>query len=229
MTSQKQIEANRRNALFSTGPRTEEGKQQSRQNAFKHGMTAETVIVGTEDAAAYAVFEQEIFAENDPQTALERELVLRITSLLWRLRRASLIETGLLALYCKASANAGRDPNEERASYLKLLESNVRLLAAHASAHAELAHERVDGSERQDSEGQCESGSDIEQRTTVQKRLTQSFLRLINVPTSPLERITRYEAALWRQFVQTVFALDAAKRQQFLPSRYRFRPYPPQW
>jgi len=47
--------------------------------------------------------------------------------------------------------------------------------------------------------------------------------------TGPLERISRYEAALWRQFVQTVFALDAAKRQQLIRSRYRFRPYPPQW
>jgi hypothetical protein len=44
MTSFKQTEANRRNALKSTGPITEEGKLQSRRNAVRHGLTAETVI-----------------------------------------------------------------------------------------------------------------------------------------------------------------------------------------
>jgi hypothetical protein len=43
MTSYRQVEANRRNALKSTGPRTEAGKQVSRRNALRHGLTAETV------------------------------------------------------------------------------------------------------------------------------------------------------------------------------------------
>ena len=44
MTSLQQIEANRRNAQNSTGPRTEAGKQRSSRNAVRHGLTAETVI-----------------------------------------------------------------------------------------------------------------------------------------------------------------------------------------
>jgi hypothetical protein len=44
MTSYRQIEANRRNALRSTGPKTEAGKHVSRCNAVRHGLTAETVI-----------------------------------------------------------------------------------------------------------------------------------------------------------------------------------------
>jgi hypothetical protein len=44
MTSFRQIDANRRNARKSTGPITEEGKQHSRCNAVRHGLTAETVI-----------------------------------------------------------------------------------------------------------------------------------------------------------------------------------------
>jgi hypothetical protein len=38
MTWQRKIEANRRNALRSTGPRTDAGKARSRRNAFKHGL-----------------------------------------------------------------------------------------------------------------------------------------------------------------------------------------------
>ena len=49
MTSYRQIEANRRNALRSTGPRTEAGKLQSRRNAVRHGLMAETVIDSLED------------------------------------------------------------------------------------------------------------------------------------------------------------------------------------
>jgi hypothetical protein len=53
MTTFRQIEANRRNARKSTGPVTEEGKQHSRCNAVRHGLTAETVIGALEDAEDY--------------------------------------------------------------------------------------------------------------------------------------------------------------------------------
>jgi hypothetical protein len=95
MTSLKQIEANRRNARKSTGPITQEGKDRSRCNAVRHGLTAETVISALEDAQDYKAFEATVIADYDAQSAVERELVLRLASLLWRLRRATAIETGL--------------------------------------------------------------------------------------------------------------------------------------
>src|SRR3954451_7467940 len=95
MTSFKQFEANRRNARRSTGPITEEGKQRSRRNAVRHGLMAETVISALEDAEDYSAFEAAVTADYDAQSAVERELVLRLASLLWRLRRATTIETGL--------------------------------------------------------------------------------------------------------------------------------------
>jgi hypothetical protein len=94
MTSFRQTEANRRNARKSTGPVTEEGKQRSRCNAVRHGLTAETVIGALEDAEDYHAFEAAIIADYDAQSAVERELVLRLAGLLWRLRRATTMETG---------------------------------------------------------------------------------------------------------------------------------------
>jgi hypothetical protein len=95
MTSYQQIEANRRNALKSTGPKTESGKRASRCNEVRHGLTAETVIGALEDAEDYKAFEAAITADYEAQAAVERELVLRLVSLLWRLRRATTMETGL--------------------------------------------------------------------------------------------------------------------------------------
>ena len=54
MASEKQIEANRRNAQKSTGPTTDEGKQQSRRNALKHGMAGAGIVLPEEAAEAIA-------------------------------------------------------------------------------------------------------------------------------------------------------------------------------
>ena len=98
MTSFRQIEANRRNAYKSTGPSTEQGKQWSRCNAVRQGPTAETVIGALEDAPDYKAFEAAIIADFDVQSAVERELALRLASLLWRLRRGTTMETGLFEI-----------------------------------------------------------------------------------------------------------------------------------
>src|ERR1700716_1815406 len=96
MTSFRQFEANRRNAQRSTGPKTEEGKRRSRRNAVRHGLCAETVIEIVEDVEDYKGFEAAVIADYDAETAVERELVLRLASLLWRIRRATSIETDLM-------------------------------------------------------------------------------------------------------------------------------------
>ena len=98
MTSLKQIAANRLNACKSTGPRTEQGKQQSRRNAWRHGLTAETVVTALENAGDYQAFEATIVADYQVRSATERELVLRLASVLWRLRRSTSIETGLFQI-----------------------------------------------------------------------------------------------------------------------------------
>ena len=108
MTSLKQIEANRRNADKSTGPTTPEGKLRSRGNAVRHGLTADTVIGTLEDAADYQAFELAVTSGYDASSAVERELVLRLASVLWRLRRATGIETGLFEAAASRQDKTGR-------------------------------------------------------------------------------------------------------------------------
>jgi hypothetical protein len=50
-TSEARVQANRKNAARSTGPKTEEGKERSRQNSLKHGMTGAGVVLIEADAA----------------------------------------------------------------------------------------------------------------------------------------------------------------------------------
>jgi hypothetical protein len=57
MSTLKQVQANRLNVLKSTGPKTSQGKERSRCNAIRHGLSAETVIVGLVDAHDYEAFE----------------------------------------------------------------------------------------------------------------------------------------------------------------------------
>ncbi len=56
-----------------------------------------------EDPADYRAFEQAVTTAYDAETAIERELVLRLASLLWRLRRATSVETGLFQIQCEGS------------------------------------------------------------------------------------------------------------------------------
>ena len=135
MTSYRQIEANRRNALRSTGPRTDAGKQVSRRNAVRHGLTAETVIGALEDAEDYKAFEVAILADYDAQSAVERELVLRLASILWRLRRANAMETGLFEI----QAEHLRDHRQSR----QLLANSREVIYAVFRAADSVSHECI--------------------------------------------------------------------------------------
>jgi len=111
MTSLRQIESNRRNAQKSTGPKTSNGKARSSQNAVRHGLTSETVIGPLEDPADYRAFELAVTTGYEAETAVERELVLRLASLLWRLRRATSVETGLLQIQCENRTAPDPEPS----------------------------------------------------------------------------------------------------------------------
>jgi hypothetical protein len=188
MTSLKQIEANRRNAMKSTGPKTEAGKEHSRRNAVRHGLTAETVVNVLEDPEDYKAFEIAVASDFDVQTAVERELVLRLASLLWRLRRATAIDTGFLQI-----------PSDiDKAPDLEITEQANETTGVVQIEQFAQPHDH----EEDESAGQPD--------LALNSEISRRFLRL---DPGSLERLGRYETALWRQVYQVIFVLDYLRRQ----------------
>ena len=95
MTSEKQVQANRRNALKSTGPKTSEGKAAVRLNANKHGLRAQEVLLPGEDPEALKELDVNLRAELQPVGEQENLLVDGIVAAHWRLRRLRRVESGI--------------------------------------------------------------------------------------------------------------------------------------
>jgi hypothetical protein len=96
MTSQIQIEANRRNALCSTGPQTLEGKAIASRNALRHGLRAEQIVIMGESCDDYEQFSRELTAQLAPKGVLEARLTGQIAAALWKLQRTERMESDLL-------------------------------------------------------------------------------------------------------------------------------------
>ena len=216
MTSFKQIAANRTNARRSTGPMTEEGKQRSRCNAVRHGLTAETVIGALEDAEDYKAFEAAITADYDAQSAVERELVLRLASLLWRLRRATTMETGLFEIQADQLSEF-KHVHQPGSPF-----QNIYALPGQAER---VGIERIPATRGIAGGTEALPGPAPRAAKPVVSPATEfarCFLRLANLPNFALDRLSRYEATLWRQAGQILFALDALDRRKPHERRRRF-------
>ena len=131
-----------------------------------------------------------------------RERVLRLASVLWRLRRAVGIETALLE---SATTEAGkvvhghsRPPLVET---LNLSDRNQLHLVATRQSDAAAGNELGFG---------------------TKKDIAEGFLRLAALPTFALDRLSRYEHLLWRQARQIVFTLESLRRRKRQPTRSTF-------
>ena len=96
MASEKQIQANRENALKSTGPKSPEGKSRAARNALKHGLLSQDMLLPGEKAKELKAFREAMFAELAPQGELEEFLADRVVESAWRLRRAVRMERDVI-------------------------------------------------------------------------------------------------------------------------------------
>ncbi len=95
--SQAQLDANRKNAQKSTGPRTAAGKNIAKYNGMSHGLTAKTAVLTTEDAAAYEQRMIDIERTLGPRNAVEKLLAAQASHASFVYERAVRIETARLS------------------------------------------------------------------------------------------------------------------------------------
>src|SRR5437660_4943784 len=98
MTPSTRTAINRENATHSTGPATLQGKHRASLNALRHGLTGQTVVLPSDDLAAYRESCREFHAELKPSGLLETKAVQTIADTHWRLDRIRVMENNLFAL-----------------------------------------------------------------------------------------------------------------------------------
>jgi hypothetical protein len=207
MPSERQVLANRRNALLSTGPRTPAGKRRSKRNAYKHGLTAETVITVLEHESDFEGFQAHIRREFSPETTTQRELVARLASLLWRLRRATAIETGLLQIQAEVIRAQRQQSIIDRESVGRQPENVTHLFVPVGPLAQPQQTDHPESTMISDW-----TGADSSHAKTSIIAIAQCFLRFANIDAKMVDRLTRYEGTLWRQARQVMVMLSASTK-----------------
>lgn len=173
-----------------------------RNHSRRPGLAIETVIETLEDTGDYKAFEQSVTAGFDAQTAVERELVLRLANLLWRLRRAGAIETGLLQISSKITGD--RMPEQ-----LTALEPYNRVAAKPRRRPVQ----GVAASEGHAVREPGRTATSTEQgQPSLNTELAASYLRLDYFDCGAFERLSRYESVLWKQVGQLLVTLNWLRR-----------------
>src|SRR5216684_6733260 len=98
MNPSQRVEINRENAAHSTGPTTAQGKRRASLNALRHGLTGQTVVLPSDDLAAYRESCRQIHAEIKPAGLLQTKVVQTIADTYWRLDRIRAMENNLFSL-----------------------------------------------------------------------------------------------------------------------------------
>jgi hypothetical protein len=148
-TSDARIEANKKNAARSTGPKTEAGKEKSRQNSLKHGMTGAGVVLLEKDAAEVArrteKYAGELAAIGDVGQALARRVALNSVRM-ERLADQQAAALGRWVRQCEAEFVLPEDVDAEEADRLRV--ENARIAMFDPSKEASLARQYEASAER---------------------------------------------------------------------------------
>jgi AcrR family transcriptional regulator len=145
MATQKQIEANLRNAQHSTGPRTQEGKNRVSLNALKHGLTAKTVVLPGEDQDAYLEKLAAWKADFPPRNEVEEAVIEDAVQAWWLRQRCRRVGTAQLARRIRHAASdfAFQQAGAALALGRRLLDS---IGSASQSEHPELLVHQLESS-----------------------------------------------------------------------------------
>ena len=198
MTTEKQIEANKQNALVTTGPVTDEGKALVSQNAIKHGIFAKDLIIaagdGKEDEQEYRELLDGLVISLNPTGQMECLLVEKITVDFWRLRRVLRFETGSIRklidmainnYYTKTDYLGAREnkPNEE-------IDEEI---AEHQSRQTKQSQKKI---------------AELEQAKLKNQYAEEVTIKTNSLPAGDsYEKVIKYEKAVQRSILQNLALL----------------------
>jgi len=198
MTTEKQVEANKQNALVSTGPATSEGKAIVAQNAVKHGIFAKDLIIttgdGKEDAQEYRELLDGLIISLNPVGQMECLLVEKISVDYWRLRRVLRFESGSI----RKVLDMAISDYYNKADWQGIKENKT---------NEELDEEIAEYRDRQDKRGQKRL-AELEQA-----KLKNQYAEEVTIKTNRLsagdayEKVIKYEKAVQRSILQNLALL----------------------
>jgi hypothetical protein len=184
MSSAAQVAANIENASRSTGPRTEEGKARSSQNAIKHGLTSnKCLLLPDEDEEDFRRFEAELKHTYMPLNYIEAELVDDIISIQWRRKRAAALEARILS---------AENPDFKALNNISLIAN--RLKREFSATHKELMQLQVD--REKSLEKTLEAAATLRRADLILKRPTDLAANGFVFSTAEVDEYIRHKDAL---------------------------------
>jgi hypothetical protein len=193
MTSDKQADANRRNALKSTGPNTPEGKSAVRHNAVKHGLLSRDLLLAGEDEAALKELGERLRDELQPVGELESLLVDRIISSTWRLQRLGRVEAGIFAreLYGEMADRARKEADTYTSDLMDVVRTaDITITNQHKHREA------ISKAEEMEAKQEAETAT-----------LGQTFVRDAS-KANAFSKLSRYETTIERSLYKALHELQ---------------------
>lgn len=127
-TNPARLEANRKNAALSTGPKSEAGRERASRNATEHGLFSKVTMTGEERAPEFFDLRERLRLDLRPKEAVQQLLLDRLVSCAWRLRRVVLIESVLVELDQQDRGALGELPAVE-SNVFRRRESTMEVLS----------------------------------------------------------------------------------------------------
>ena len=198
MTTEKQVEANKQNALVSTGPATLEGKAVVAQNAVKHGIFAKDLIIttgdGKEDAQEYRELLDGLIISLAPVGQMECLLVEKISVDYWRLRRVLRFESGSI----RKVLDMAISDYYNKADWQGIKENKT---------NEELDEEIAEYRDRQDKRSQKRL-VELEQAKLKNQYAEEVTIKTNSLPAGDdYEKVIKYEKAVQRSILQNLALL----------------------
>jgi len=198
MSSIAQIEANRRNAERSTGPRTPEGVAACCRNATRHGLLSSRVLLACESREELEEHARAMKETLQPVGPVEELLADRLAAQAWRLRRVMQLETVILEETLGRFDVLGEERAEESGSPLEAASGRFSTrpgtTAAQNAGAAGLEPRRADSERRRATPA------------AIARQATRDFLQ---EGLRGLDILRRYERAIEQGLYQAMRELSA--------------------